>query len=60
MKNKKIVFIAGFIIGSLLFGFASQYIGEAVYNYNNPIKQKYKYNSSNNWEDWRDKNTKPW
>jgi hypothetical protein len=60
MKNKKLIFIAGFIIGSLLFGFASRSIAEIIYNYNNPIKETYKYNSSNNWEEWRDKNDKPW
>lgn len=53
MKNKKLIFIAGFMIGSLLFGFLAQEIGDMIYDYQNPPKEVFKYNSSNNWEDER-------
>lgn len=61
MKNNKIIFIAGFIVGSLSFGFSSQYIAE--YYYNKPPKKEveFKYNSMTNWEDdKKNDGSKPW
>ena len=61
MKNKKIVFIAGFIIGSLIFGFASNFISQIIYKkfYTEEVKNNPAQISD--WKAWKNKHdVKPW
>lgn len=60
MKNRKLILVIGFIIGSVLFGLLSQYIGDMIYR-NSTKPDNFRYNYTSNWEDNRKiDGSKPW
>lgn len=61
MRNKKLTFIIGFIVGSLIFGFASQYISNFYYEQTHPGHDKDKYITISDFKGWKNKHScKPW